>query len=245
MTSETQFTPQMIPTEMNAQEMLCKVVANSIESGAFEKAITIQVEKMIDETAKNVFRSYSDLGKALEEKLTKSFMPSLEKMGDLPSYHEFVTNRLKLAAEKFYNEKLTAVLDKELAEIMSEVPDEMTLSYLVEKLKESKSEDEPQGAISLHISERSHGQFFQIYIDEDENVLEGHCQYDLHLTERSPGYLEIIGLRIRGRKAGEQLTFGNLYGVEKLLFNLYATGGLIHLDEGEYEGDYDVSWDHY
>ena len=65
MTSETQFTPQMIPTEMNAQEMLCKVVANSIESGAFEKAITIQVEKMIDETAKNVFRSYSDLGKAL------------------------------------------------------------------------------------------------------------------------------------------------------------------------------------
>lgn len=245
MTTETQFAPTMIASETSAQDMLCNVLAKQIESGALEKAISLQVEKMIDETAKNVFRSYSDLGKALEEKLTKSFMPSLEKMGDLPSYHEFVSNRLKLAAENFYDQKLTAVLDKELAEIMSEVPDEMTLSYLVEKLKEGKSEDEPQGAISLHISERSHGRLLKIYIDEDENVLEGSCQYDLHLSEKSPGHYGIIGLRIRGRKSGEQLTFGNLYGIEKLLFNLYATGGLIHLDQGDDEGDYDVSWDHY
>ncbi len=241
-----EFNPTIDPSNTTAQDMFAKILAERLQAGALEKAVTEQVDRLIDDTAKNVFRSYSDLGKALEEQLTKAIMPKLSEVGDLPTYHEFVTNRLKLAAENFYNEKLQAVMDKELEEIMKEVPDKLNLSWIVSKILDSAKgdEEEPQGEITLTIDQR-YNRFANVYIDQKPDKSNYECEYDIHLSKNDDDSYEIIGLTIGNRKAGERMAFGKLYGLDKVLFNAYVTKAKIYFDEGAEPYNYETSWDLY
>ncbi|WP_100637240.1 hypothetical protein [Marinomonas sp. ef1] len=246
MTNQNQeFTPSTNPMTDTAQDIFATVLNQRLQSGVLEQAITKKVDALIEDVASDVFRSYGDVGKALKEQFSKAIMPTLESMGDLPTYHEFVSNRLKLAAQNFYDNRLTEVMDAELKEIMSELPEEITLSWLVEKIiKEAQEdEDEPEGEITLIIEERRYGSFINIYLDKEAGKEKRECDYDLHLHQnKETTKWEIIGLRVNGREAGARLSIGNLYNTDKILFNIYAMKGQIELDQGDDADDYETSW---
>lgn len=245
MSEQKPFEPTINPMTATVQEMFGQVMQQRIQSGAVEQAITKYVDKLIDDAASDVFRSYSDVGKALKEQFAKAIMPQLESIGDLPTYHEYVTNRLKLATQQFHDTRLAAVLDKELADLLSEVPEQITLSWLVAQLvDEAKSDDDYEGEITLIFERRSEfGSSLNIYLDKEPNRSKQNCEYDLHLyLDKESGKWEIIGLRVDGKKAGEKLSVGNLYNMGKILFNVYAMKGKIDLDRGTDAEDYDTSW---
>ncbi|RDL44654.1 hypothetical protein DN730_09725 [Marinomonas piezotolerans] len=249
MTTENQeFTPMTNPATDTAQDMFTAVLHERLASGALEQAITKRVDKLIEETADDLFRSYGEVGKALKEKLSASIMPQIESLEDLPVYHDFVMNRLKLAAQNFYDSRLADVVDAELKEIMTELPEEVTLSWLIEKLTERARSynDDPEGEITLIIEERTHGRFMMVYLDKNEGVSDRNCDYRLHLYEdEKTGKWEILNLRVNGEESGKHLCVGTLYGFEKILFNIYAMKGQIALDQGEYAHDYETSWSEY
>ena len=247
MTTENQeFTPMTNPATDTAQDMFTAVLHERLASGALEQAITKRVDKLIEETADDLFRSYGEVGKALKEKLSASIMPQIESLEDLPVYHDFVMNRLKLAAQNFYDSRLKDVVDAELKEIMTELPEEITLSWLIKKLMNDAKDGEPEGEITLIIEDRHYGSFIDIYLDKNENTEKRSCDYKIGLHEiKDTGKWELFNLRVDGSDAGKQLSIGRLYRYDKILFNLYAMKGQIILEQGEDADDYETSWSEY
>lgn len=245
MSEQKQFEPTINPMTTTVQEMFGQVLSQRIQSGAVEQAIAKQVDKLIEDAASDCMRSYSDFGKALKEQFSKAIMPALDSISDLPTYHEYVTNRLKLATQNFYDNRLAAVLDKELSELLTELPEQTTLSWLVEKVVGERKGEEYEGQITLLIElrEESYGTYAHVYIDKNEDVSRRDCEFNLHLSkDKSTDNWEILGLEIGRNKSGERLTFGRTYGFEKILFNIYAMKGQIDLDCGTDAEDYDTSW---
>lgn len=244
MTDKQEFQPTIDPTSSTAQEMFGRILQERIQAGALEKAITKQVDNLIAETASEVFRSYSDLGKAIKKQLTAAVMPKVDSLGDLPVYHDFVTNRLKLAAQSFYDDRLKEVLDKELKQIFSEVPEQLTLSYIVEQILGNAKEYQEggEGEITLHIEKSNYGSVM-VSIDKESDVSEYSCAYRLHLSEnKESGNYEILSLKVEDKDCDNKLCAGRLYNIDKILFNVYAMKGEIIIDNGTDSDDYTSSW---
>lgn len=93
-------------------------------------------------------------------------------MGDLPVYHEFVMNRLKLAAQNFYDQRLTEVMDAELKEVFSELPEKLTLSWVIEQFLSGGNYSRSE-RLTLIIKDTDWsarpGDSLHVYIDEDED----------------------------------------------------------------------------
>lgn len=246
MENNQEFQPTINPVTATVQEMFGQVLQQRIQSGALEQAIGKYADKLIDDAASDVFRSYGDIGKALKEQFAKAIMPQLDNIADLPTYHEYVTNRLKLATQQFYDNRLAAILDKELEDLLSELPVQITLSWLVKKVLAQSREynNDCEGEITLIIEEDyTYGKWAHIYLDKESDRSKHDCEFDLHLSQnKESGKWEIIGLRINGHKAGQQLSMGRQYGFEKILFNVYAMQGQIEFDQGTDASDYETSW---
>lgn len=244
MENQPEFQPTINPVTATVQEMFGQVLQQRIQSGALEQAIGKYADKLIDDVASSCLKSYGGVGEVLKEQFAKAIMPQLDNITDLPTYHEYVTNRLKLATQQFYDNRLAAVLDAELKELLTEIPEQITLSWLVEKVMQERKNDEYEGEITLIIEEdNEYGSFASIYIDSYEDQSKQDCKYDLHLSkDKDSGKWGIIGLRIRGHEAGKQLSMGRQYGFEKILFNIYAMKGQIELDEGLDASDYETNF---
>lgn len=247
---EKAFEPTIDPSSTTVQDMFGRILNEKIQAGALEVAISKKVDSLIEETANDVFRSYSDLGKALKEKMTKAIMPQIDSLDDFPTYHDFVLNRLKTAAQGFYDSRLTEVLDKEFAEILAEVPEKITLSYIVNSLLEEAQEgDDSEGEITLIIEEDNYsnsGRWLSVYIDKEADQERHRCDFNLHLSkDKETGKYEILSIRVDGKKPGEALAMGRFYNMEKILFNVYAMKGQIELDQGLDADDYETGWEHY
>lgn len=245
---EKDFEPTVNPATATVQEMFGKVLQDRIQSGAVEQAIIKHVDKLIESAADDVFRSYGDVGKALKEQFAKAIMPQLESIGDLPTYHEYVTNRLKLATQNFYDNRLASVVDAELKDLLAEVPEEITLSWLVKHLVkqcESDSDGGYEGEITLIMRKMWDwcDSSYAVFLDPNPNVSERDCDYDLHLSKnKESGKWDLLGVRVDGRKPGEKICMGRLYNFDKVLFNIFAMKGSIDLDKGLDAEDYETSW---
>ena len=173
--------------------------------------------------------------------MTEAIMPTAESLGDIPKYHDFVSKRLKLAAQSFYDDKLVEVLDSELKEIMSEVPDVINLSWLVEKIVDAAREDESEGEISLHIN-KSYSSYW-IGIDKESDKSEYQCGFRIGLSEDSKtGKLTIFSLKVDGEDCRKSIALGPFYRFEKILYNAYVNNAEFALDKGKFADDYETEW---
>lgn len=245
---KNEFQPTVNPATATVQEMFGQVLEQRIQSGALEQAIGKYVDKLIDDAASDCLKSYGEVGKAIKEQFAKAIMPNLKDISDLPTYHEYVTNRLKLAVSGFYENKLASVVDEELKDLMSEVPDSITLSWLVKKLVDycrDNSDGEYEGDITLIIRKMWDwcDTSYAVFLDAEPGKSERDCDYDLHLSkDKESGKWNLLDLRVDGKKAGEKICIGNLYNFDKILFNVYAMKGQIDLDKGIEAEDYDTYW---
>ena len=239
--------PAFDPSAVTAQALFARIVHERIQSGELEKAISSKVDNLINSVAEDVFRSYGGIGKALKEKITAAIVPNLDSMGDLPVYHEFVMNRLKFAAQNFYDQRLAEVVDAELKEVFSELPEQITLSWIVEKLTKEAEREEDGENITLIIEQLSWSRDWdsvKVYLDKGEGKESRNCEFDLRLSKnKDTGNYEILGIRNGGYKPGERLSVGRTYKLEKVLFNIYAMKGEISLDKGVDADNYDTSYE--
>lgn len=253
MSEEKEFQPTVNPATATVQEMFGKILADKVQSGAVEIAVEKSVNNLIDNAVEEVFRSYGDVGKAIKKHLTAALTPNLDDMSDFPRYHDFVMNRMKLAAKDFYDQRLADVLDKELKEIMSELPERVTLSWILEKFIESKVESlrEDGGFEGFNhtlIIERSHGSFTRIYFDIEERKEKYECAYSFaiinHSKELPDNEGQVYSAKIDcdevTKRGNKNLCFGVTYNFDKILFNLYALEGRIVMDKGFDADDYDT-----
>lgn len=243
--NQTQEAVQLIdPSSTTVQDMFAKVLHQRIQSGALEAAIAKQVDSLISETAKNALESYSEVGKKVKQLLTDSILPQIDRIDNLPNYHEFVVNRMRAAAQQFYDTKLQEALDKELSEIFTEIPEKVTLSWVVAEIVKSVQQDDFNESrdFDLPMLIERDGSFIHIYIhdESDEPRAKHNYKYQLHLmADRKTGENELYSLKADDTKAGAKLSFGSVYRLEKVLFHLYALRGHIELDKGTNPDSYE------
>lgn len=232
-----QFEPTMNASDVSVQEMFGNILQQRINEGALEKAITEKVDRMIDDVVSDAFRSYGDIAKSMKAAITDSITPNLGELGRFPQYHNFVMRSLETAVTHFQNEKLQAVIDKEMKEIFSELPEELTLSWILEQIIDqvkSDDDDEREGYdLTLFID--GDGSFTHIYISKEELKSKYTCEYQIDIHND-----EIYSVKVDGKDTSKAICVGPLYRFEKAIFNAYAMRAKLTLDKGRCSGDYDT-----
>lgn len=256
-----EFTPEVDVNTSTVSDMFTKILNKKLEEGALEKAIEHNVDKLMKDTVESVFRSYGELGGKLKEVITAAVTPNIESLTDFPQYHEMVMQRMKIAAQDFHDTRLKECLDKELKEIMDELPEQATLSWLLNQVGEDAMSDDCacEAEITLHIEQGTSG-YLHIAFDPEERTDIYRCKYRMQLKpfERKEGeeaqkgdedkYIP-FAMRMDGndyrkdRAVGVKL--GTYYKMEKILFNIYAMGGCIEMDQGLESSDYETHFNNY
>jgi len=245
MSEQKEFEPTINPVTTTVQEMFGQLLSQRIQSGAVEQAIIKHVDKLIEDAASDVFRSYGDVGKAIKEQFAKAVMPKLKEIGDIPTYHQFVTQRLKMSVQNFYDNRIAQVIDKEIAELLQEIPEQINLSWFVEKLiisaKESRDGDYG-GQITLNIEHD--GRWLHIGMDKEEGKSRYQCAYRIDAKKDDDGQCKIYAAKIDDDNIGSSKIVGPFYNFEKILMHVYALKGSIVADKGFDPDDYDTGWYH-
>lgn len=230
------FAPTINPSESTVQDMFGQILQQRIQSGVVEKKITESVDKLIESSIERALESYGTIGKEIKAAVENAITPNLEDLGKFPQYQKFIIGAIQGRVNQFHDERLQAVIDKELDEIFQEMPEEITLSWVLEnviKQFESDNDDErDESNISLHIEDDGRWQY--IYISKKENARQWECEHKISCREG-----EVFSVKIDGSE-GKPLHLGAMYNFEKILFNLYAMKGKLILDKGSNPSDYDT-----
>ncbi len=56
---------------MNLENEIRDIISTKLNDGTIEKAVSEQLEKCINNVTENLFKSYGEVGKKIEEKLKK------------------------------------------------------------------------------------------------------------------------------------------------------------------------------
>ncbi|PPA28975.1 hypothetical protein C3737_16485 [Aeromonas jandaei] len=244
MTDKNEFTPTIDPSNATVQAMFGAVLQQKLQSGALEQAIGKYADKLIDSCAEDVLKSYGDVGKAIKEALAKAITPHLEDLADFPTYHDFVAKRLRMAAANFYDQRLAEVLDKEISEIMSEMPQEITLSWVIDAVRQSiigyGGGEHVDEEMTLIVENSSYG-YRHIFIGKESGMDKYRCEYQLNIDNEG----HIYSMKIDGDDLKTKKCVGPFYNAERKLMAAYAMKAKVVLDEGEDPYNYDLVIERY
>ncbi|MGY4028101.1 hypothetical protein ACW5WQ_19475 [Aeromonas rivuli] len=239
MTDKAEFVPSIDPSSATVQAMFGSVLQQKIQGGALEQALGKYADKLIDSCAEDVLRSYGDVGKAIKDALAKAITPHLEDLADFPPYHDFVAKRLRMAATNFYDQRLAEVLDKELAEIMGEMPQEITLSWVIDAVRQSITRyskgEHMDEKMTLIIGPISYGSR-HIYIGKESGMEQYRCEYSIAIDKEG----HIYAMRIDEDDLKTKKCVGPFYSTERKLMAAYAMKAKLTLDEGEDPYNYNL-----
>ena len=77
-----------------------------------------------------------------------------------------------------------------------------------------------------------------IYLSEEEPYGKSKYDYDYQIDINREG--KPYSIKLKGKEIDKNKILGGLYGLDKLLFKIYASGSKIILDQGLDVDDYDI-----
>jgi len=227
------------------KEMESAVVAaftTMAESGALQKIIEEKVAKTVSDCVGNVLSSYSDFGKALSEHVKGALNVDFKELG-LVGYNEIVLKIIKTKLTDSINTVGKQRIEKELSELLVDPPAEIKLSALVDQFKERLDREDRRSSRITCIVDTSDltglcPGYAHVFIDKKSGTSKYSCQIQIDVTPTG----EVYGLKIGGQDIKNTLFLGPHFGFERSLFQMYAAGTKIIVDDDEvndYFGDDD------
>lgn len=216
---------------------------NVIASGAIEQAIEKKIGETVTSIIEQQLRSYSDFGKALESKVASLIDINLNEI-DLPSYRDLVGKVIQQRVGAAMSAQFTEQLGKDLDDLLSPAPAEITLEQLLKEFVEQQMDaydaDEYRGRdFSLYISRSdSNDGYVDVYFDKDGRKSMYSC--DFQLRTKNGG--EVWGLRVDGVDPKKQLFLGPMFGFEKRLVQLYTARTKLVIPPNAEADDFDASF---
>lgn len=221
---------------------LNKIVNDSLvkleEEKFVEGVVKKRLEKTITDIVDDIFREYSDFGKNLKEHVEENLKIDLSNLG-IEGYNTCVLAAIKEQLDKTITVQGIEKIKKTTEEMLQDVKDEYTLSELIEKLKDEdyrdKWEHDEDDKVALIIEDARNG-YKHIYLSEEEESSRYSYDYQISIDKEGKPY----SIRIKGDEINTKKILGGLYGLDELLFKIYAHGSKIVLDQGEDPEDYDI-----
>lgn len=234
--------------DQSLQKAIHKSVCEHLSSERLQQVIHDRLEKTVAEAVDSALRSYSDVGKTIQEAISQSLAIDGQQF-TLPSLSNVVASIVSKRVETILNDAGRNRLISEIDEIFGTCPKQIKLSELVEKFKEMESDSESCGCdenqITLIVS---HDDVFgspycHIYIDRESGTDKFRCDVQIDVkgvtpTDNNPDELpqgEVYAIKVNGmeidRENRHSPFVGPLYSFDRLCFNLYANRSALVIDE--------------
>lgn len=219
---------------MDLNKMVNEALANIEASGFVEKKVQERLEQTIESIVDDLFRSYSDFGKELKNKVAQELQINLDEL-KLQNYNVLV---LKAVTEKINQTvRLRGIekLKEELDDMLTIKCQDVNLSELIEKFKEEELEfdDDLRGQeISFHVDRKYNWTY--VSFDKKPNKGEYQCEYRLVVKEDGT----IFSVKMDDKELSKGVIMGALRGIERELFKLYASGSKLIIDEDDVDTYY-------
>lgn len=205
-----------------------------------EGVVRKRLEKTIVDIVDDVFREYSDFGKKLKGHIEENLNINFENLG-LEGYNGLVLSAVKEELDKAITIQGIEKIKQATEEMLSDAKGEYTLTEIIEKLKGESSKEEYEfdydEKVSLIIENGGSG-YKRIYLDEEEK--DGKYEHDYQIALDGNG--KPYSIRLKGDDINPKKIMGGLYGLERLLFKIYASGAKITLDNGDDPEDYELHY---
>ncbi len=221
--------------DLNAIADLTKgVLAEKLSPDNLKQKIETVLDETVNKAVSNALKTFSPAGKTISEAIEKALQ--VDPDFGIPSYNETLKRMIVPILEQRLDAIGQGTIKEEIEQILERAPEEIKLSELVEKFKESAlgyKEEWESGEITLIVEESDElDGYFNIYLDDEENTRQHSCSFVIRTKEQG---------RVWSGKAGYSgefdkrmpVLFGREHGFSKLLFNLYACGTRIIIDEDD------------
>ncbi len=205
-----------------------------------------KVTKMVDDILNDVFRSYSDVGKQIKEKIEKQLNVNLQEY-DLVDYNHFVA--------KAINERLIGIINEGSIKPIMELV-EGTVGFLEKKtikLSEihqmfidssmEENDQDAEGEISFHaVKNEEHG-WTTVNVDTDANINAEDCALEF-LINGERGTIFIFRAKSHWSKKGNLTPskVTQLSNLEHKIFRLYSARVKVEIDDTKW---LENSWSRY
>jgi hypothetical protein len=225
-----------------------KELGNAVQEAfakiAKEGKIEVMIEKELCSTIStlisNTLRSYSDFGKALEEKVKKELQIDLSKI-NLDNYNNTIMKMISAKMNSLTEEKMQKTMDTFLNDLLKDIPDEVKLSKLLDDFREhviaNQYSRDHDGEFTLMIEDGGNG-YKRIYFDPESGKSKYACKYCLATTDKG----EIYNITIDSEKAHSTLFCGPHYSFEAKLFHLYTNRATLIIDTDESDNCYNEDY---
>lgn len=212
---------------------------NIVASGAIEQTIEKKLGECINSAIESQLRSYSDFGKAIEEKVKQAIGVNLDDM-DLPSYADLIGKIVRRQVEAGMQSEATKRLEESIGKLLAPAPAEITLEKLIDNFIEAKIDsrgDYIRGCDFTLIIDHSVGLtagYKNIFIDEGAHKSTYSCSTQIGVNARG----EVYSLKLGGSDVKDQLFIGPLYNFERDLFQLYTAKSKLIVPDDADASDY-------
>lgn len=204
-----------------------------------EKVVKSTLEKTITSIVDDVFRSYSDFGKNLKTHIEKNININFDNLG-IEGYNGLVLAAVKESLDRTITVQGIEKIKESIDEMLSETKTEYTLTEIIEKAKgdTTKEEYERDYDEQVHlIIEKSSCGYKHIYLDNEDD--EPDCKWDYSYQIAIDKEGKPYNIKFKGKEIDTKKIMGGLYGLDRLLFKIYASGAKIILDQGEDSDNYE------
>jgi hypothetical protein len=224
------------------QELHAKVTEQlglTIASGDLDAMIRAKLNKTIDDVLDDLLRSWSPFGKALRAQLEKALNVDMD-LG-IGGYNVIVADIVTHRIDEAIKGKWAADLNKHLDDTLRAAPETIKVSELLEKLadgNEDTARDEEWSNATMLIERTEYGSRW-IYLDPQPRTEREKYQFKWRLLVSDAGEVSSVsGDEIEGKR---KLLVGRRFGMEALLFQLYAGKTRVEMDRepGLHEHEYE------
>lgn len=158
-------------TQQTLEQLLHQQISTFVESDKPKEIIDEHVEKMFKSVIDNAFRTYGDMGKAVEEAIKAAMPGNIGDMMGLTRYNNLVANAIR---EKWEGSGVAADMVRRAQESVEEVlkdfeiPEAISLKELLEAFIEDHAEEATEnGWERPRVVCEEEGSFFHLYFDKD------------------------------------------------------------------------------
>jgi hypothetical protein len=204
-----------------------------------EKVVKNTLEKTITSIVDDVFRSYSDFGKNLKNHIEENININFDKLG-VEGYNGLVLAAVKESLDRTITVQGIEKIKESIDEMLSDTKSEYTLTEIIEKAKDDTTKEEYERdydeQVHLIIEKSSYG-YTHIYLDNEDD--EPDCKWDYSYQIAIDKEGKPYNIKFKGKEIDTKKIMGGLYGLDRLLFKIYASGAKIILDQGEDSDNYE------
>lgn len=224
----------MFDLHASVNEALAKLVADDAIRPVIEK----QVRETVGEIVTDALGRYSEFSKQVEAQVKAAI--HVGELG-LGGYNEMVSKIVREQLNQVIEENGRKMLQANMEELLAGATRrQVKVSELVKEFAEEVRER--RGAadrFTVILESSSYGSRY-LFLDREPNKEKYRCEYMIWFSddrkEKDPG--RVLGITHEGRDHAKTIFVGPfLYGFEKTLFHLYATGSTIVVDTEDLSGE--------